>query len=58
MSAAPDRSSGKGGHEMYVIAEGSVMIEKDGVQLGRLRKYDFFGELAVCPRPPGAVKRP
>ena len=38
VSAAPDRSSGKGGHEMYVIAEGSVMIEKDGVQLGETER--------------------
>lgn len=38
---------GETGHEMYVVIEGSVMIEKDQLELGRLRQYDFFGELAV-----------
>eukprot|EP01050_Picozoa_sp_SAG11_P002217 SAG11_NODE_108_length_16386_cov_20.828329_11_plen_462_part_00 len=34
-------------YEMYIIVDGVCMLTKDDVELGRVRKYDFFGELAV-----------
>lgn len=40
---------GAAGEEMYVVIEGSrsVLVEADGIQLGRLSAGDFFGELGA-----------
>eukprot|EP01052_Picozoa_sp_SAG31_P014995 SAG31_NODE_950_length_10811_cov_4.497760_5_plen_735_part_00 len=34
-------------YEMYIVVDGVCMLTQDGQELGRARKYDFFGELAV-----------
>ena len=34
-------------YEMYVVVDGVCLLTQDGKELGRVRKYDFFGELAV-----------
>jgi CRP-like cAMP-binding protein len=40
---------GELGEEMYIIVEGAktVVLEKDGQELGQLSAGDFFGELGA-----------
>jgi hypothetical protein len=50
-SSDPNRptffAEGEFGHEMYIVVDGVVQIQHKGADLGILRKYDFFGEMAV-----------
>lgn len=40
---------GEVGEEMYIVVEGSktVLLERDGVDIGKLSSGDFFGELGA-----------
>jgi len=38
---------GEAGHEMYLISDGEVMVERDGHEIARLGPGEFFGESAL-----------
>src|SRR5213078_3108820 len=38
---------GELGHELYLISDGEVRVERDGHEVARLGAGDFFGELAL-----------
>jgi flavin reductase (DIM6/NTAB) family NADH-FMN oxidoreductase RutF len=46
---------GETGHELFVILEGRVRVERDGRTVGELSSGDFFGELAVLDGRPRAA---
>ena len=48
-SKQPIMLEGELGEEMYIIVEGAktVVLEKDGQELGQLSAGDFFGELGA-----------
>src|SRR5262249_34838231 len=43
---------GETGHEMYLISDGEVRIERAGQELARLGPGEFFGEPAPASRQP------
>jgi hypothetical protein len=47
---------GEVGFEMQVVVEGTVVVEQAGAEVGRLRAYGFFGELAVPAALPPALR--
>ncbi len=40
-------SAGNPGSAMYIVASGSVIVEKDGIELARLGAGSHFGEIAL-----------
>ena len=46
---------GESGEEMYFIEEGEVLITRAGVELRRLHKGDYFGEVALLTHQPRAA---
>ena len=48
-SKLPIMLEGELGEEMYIVVEGSktVLLEKDGADIGKLSSGDFFGELGA-----------
>jgi putative ABC transport system ATP-binding protein len=43
----PVVQEGEAGHELFLISEGEVRIERDGNEVARLGPGEFFGELAL-----------
>jgi putative ABC transport system ATP-binding protein len=43
----PVVEEGEIGHELFLISEGEVRVERDGNEVARLGSGDFFGELAL-----------
>ena len=51
---------GETGHEFYVIVEGAVRIERQGIEINELGPGEFFGEIALIdggPRTAGAITK-
>jgi len=44
---APVVSRGSSGSGFFILAEGEAVVRKGGRAVGRLRKHDFFGEVAL-----------
>jgi putative ABC transport system ATP-binding protein len=47
MPGEPVVQEGEAGHELFLISEGEVRIERDGSEVARLGAGEFFGELAL-----------
>jgi CRP/FNR family cyclic AMP-dependent transcriptional regulator len=44
---APVTSRGSSGTGFFIVAEGEAVVAAGGRSVGRLRKHDFFGEVAL-----------
>jgi len=38
---------GDGGHEMFIVQSGNVIVRRGGAEVARLGKGEFFGEMSV-----------
>jgi CRP-like cAMP-binding protein len=46
---------GAEGDAMYIVKSGEVLVEKDGKEVARCTKGDYFGERALCKNEPRAA---
>lgn len=48
-------TQGDTGEALYLLLDGSAMVVRDGVEVGRLGRGDYFGELALLDSSPRAA---